>query len=96
MLQFIRTKRKTKLNRLFYYATIRFKQYRRAFIYAYNSCFYVDLQLYDDKANTVRVDRYQVATRDYSGLLLNNKSYCKKLVKFLIFNAYEKKEFQKK
>lgn len=90
MLQFIRTKRKTKLNKIYYYAVIRYKYFNSVCIYGFNSRIYVDLRLCDNLPNSIRVDRYTVTIADTC--VLHQKSYCKKLVKHLILYAYEKKE----
>lgn len=89
MLQFAKTKTKTRKNLILYYANFTNSVARSACIYAFNCCVYVDIQLSSTSANDVVIDRYKIFTRDYNGLLSSDTAQFNKMLNTLILYAYE-------
>lgn len=89
MLQFAKTKTKTRKNLILYYANFTNSIARNACIYAYNKRVYVDLQLSSTSANDVVVDRYKIITINYNRLLFYDKPQFDEIINTLILYAYE-------
>lgn len=89
MLQFAKTKTKTRKNLILYYANFTNSIARNACIYAYNKRIYVDLQLSSTSTNDVIIDRYKIITINYNRLLFYDKSQFDEIINTLILYAYE-------
>lgn len=91
MLQFAKTKTKTRKNLILYYANFTNSIARNACIYAYNQRLYVDIQLFATSTNDVIAHRYKIITRDYNRVLFYDKSQFDEILNLLIKYAYETK-----
>lgn len=89
MLQFAKTKAKTRKNLILYYANFTNSIARNACIYAYNKRVYVDIQLSSTSSNDVVVDRYKIITLYYNRLLFYDKPQFDEIINTLILYAYE-------
>lgn len=93
MLQFAKTKTKTRRNLILYYASFTNNIARNACVYAYNKRIYVDLQLSSTASNDVIVDRYKIITRYYNRVLFYDKPQFNEIINLLIKYAYETKKY---